>query len=135
MRHQVLRRWLLPVAGVFALGASCGRQGAEPLDSEIAELLQQLESRGSVRVVVALGIPAADSLGATDLEGLQRLVAQAQDEVLASLDPTGFRDPERPRSVPSMTLTLLTEAAVRALARHPAVEKIGLDVGGVGHYP
>lgn len=135
MRHRFVRSLFPLVAGLLVLGATCGRQGADPVDDDVAQLLQQLEERGEVRVVVALRIPAADSLQATDLDEFRRRIAEAQDEVLEALDPTSYRDPYRFQSVPSMTLTILGEAAYRALEVHSKVEKIGLDVGGVGSGP
>jgi hypothetical protein len=135
MRPRFVRRFFLPVAGVFVLGAGCAGQGAGPLDNDAAMLFQQLEDRGEVRVVVALRIPAADSLQSTDLEELRRRIAEAQDEVLDALDPTSYRNPYRFQSVPSMTLTIVTVTAYRALEVHPKVEKIGLDAGGVGSDP
>jgi len=135
MRLRLFRRLFVPVAGVLVLGAGCAGPEAEPSDGDVVPVLQQLKARGAVRLVVALEVPVAEDPQGPDLSGLQRRIAEAQDEVLEALDPASYRNLNRLQSVPSMTLTILTEAAYRTLEAHPRVRKIGLDAGGTGTSP
>lgn len=134
--RSVLRPVAVAAIGLILLGTSCGKNGADPLADTVASVLQQqLRERGEVRVVVALRVPAVEEDQGTDLAELQRQIARTQDEVLDALPPGGYRDPHRLQSVPAMTLTVLTEAALRALGAHPKVAKVDLDVSGGGQGP
>jgi len=131
MYPQVVPRLLaLLIIGFTILGMNCSKQGAEP--GANSAVLEQLRERGEARVVVALDVPAAENPQAP-LAEVQRQIRETQDEVLNALDASGYRDPHRLEAVPAMTLTLLTEAALRTLEAHPKVSKVDLDVGGVGH--
>ncbi len=131
--RSVLRFMVVQVIGLTLLTASCGKNGADPLADTVALVLQQqLRERGEVRVVVALKVAVSENQQGTDLAELQRQISDTQDEVLNALAPPGYRDPQRFQSVPAITLTILTEAALRTLGGHPKVAKVDLDVGGGG---
>ena len=90
-------------------------------------VLPTLQARGAAQVVVALNEPTA-----SPMSDRRATIARLQQELLADVEPHGFRQRQLFVAVPAIAGTVLSEKALRALAAHHLVRRIDLDMGGGG---
>jgi subtilisin family serine protease len=122
---------------LFVAGARLWPAAAQPLKPSLSgkvgqDVLPALRAQGQAHVMVALRPPRSSATALADLSALRRDVASLQEGVLSQVDASGYRSRHRYRAVPALAGTLLSEAALYALAGHPDVVRIDLDVGGTG---
>jgi hypothetical protein len=95
------------------------------------EVLEALGQTGSANVMIALQRPAAARARGLDMAALKSQIGQMQSDVMAGL-PAGYQARHTYSAVPALAGRVTSEAALAALARHPHVVRIDLDVGGTG---
>lgn len=117
------------LAGAILI-AGCGHphRGNAGLNPEVIEALR---SDGRANVVVALALPAGfDAEPGSDRSRAE--IARVQEDVLGAIDPGDFELRVRFVAVPALAGTVLSEPGLRALAAHPQVLRVDLDVEGGG---
>lgn len=105
---------------------------AQPPANVGADVFTVLRDEGAANVVIALNPPPAVQALVPNVAQLRNEVAQVQSRVLAAVDARTFQSQHQFRAVPALAGTITDEAALRALAAHPDVRRIDLDVGGTG---
>jgi subtilisin family serine protease len=115
-----------------APGSSLPIVQAQPLANVGADVLTTLRAEGSANVVIALNPPPSVQALVPNVAQLRNEVAQVQSRVLAAVNAQTYRARHQFRAVPALSGTILSEAGLRALAAHPDVRRIDLDVGGTG---
>jgi hypothetical protein len=80
--------------------------------------------------MIALADPAAVDPAAGHQDAA--VIGRMQDSVLSVVDTTEFRLRVRYTAVPALAGTVMSAAALRALASHRYVKRIDLDLGGTG---
>lgn len=137
----IMRRPLLWAAGASLLlllwlsfnALSASRADAARAGDKVGPGVQAaLETDGSAQVVIALADPARPAAYAGDLAAWTAQVAALQEQVLTAVGPADFALKDRYRAVPALSGVLLSSAGLSALAAHPAVARVDLDVGGGG---
>lgn len=136
--RQVARVLVAVVAVAVLLGGQPPEIGAQqPIgpDPKIGpEIAPALQSQSRVRVVAALADPR--SLGARSAAPVEPAarraeVASVRSSVISTLSSSDFQETVQFQSVPAVA-GLANAAGIQALARHPGVVKVDLDVGGTG---
>jgi subtilisin family serine protease len=119
---------------VLAQGTLASAAGPGPhAESKVGPGVHEtLAARGHADVVIALTVPAASRARSIDMTALRSEVARTQADVLATLDRSGYAGRHAYSAVPALAGRLKSAAALAALARHPSVARIDLDVGGTG---
>lgn len=118
-------------AAALLLLVSCSaghHDSALPQDAVAA----RIRAAGEAPVLVALVPPPGFGDAATDAELVRAAIAQAQAEVIATLDTVDFRERQRFTSIPAFAGTVRTERGLRVLLSHPAVRRVDLDLAGGG---
>ena len=105
----------------------CGSGPAESTVPSLEVVMAELQSQGEVRVAVALNVQGSD-----DTALFRKRIAEAQDQVLAALDPSHYQDVNRLQNVPALGLTVLADEALSVLQSHPLVRSVGPDGSGTG---
>jgi subtilisin family serine protease len=90
-------------------------------------VLEAIRRGESPRVMIALGVPVAATMGA-----LRSNVATIQSQVLQGFADSDIAIERKYVAVPAVSLTVRNEAALRRLAGDPNVRRIDLDAGGTG---
>ena len=136
--RQVARVLVAVVAVAVLLGGQPPEIGAQqPIgpDPKIGpEIAPALQSQSRVRVIAALADPRPlNARSAAPLEPAARRaeVASVRSSVISSLSSSDFQETVQFQSVPAVA-GLANAAGIQALARHPGVVKVDLDVGGTG---
>ena len=144
---QFLRRvrstgvWAV-VLGLILSGPAPARAGAtvlQPLELPAAyagkigpEVQDRLAGDGVARVMIALRQTDGMRRGTLNLSALRQDVGQLQAEVLGDAGPAGFQPRQVYAAVPALAGQVTSLEALAALARHPNVTRIDIDVGGSG---
>ena len=129
--HRLVSGFLLALMVSMASAAppeGLPPQAAAKLGPGVTEAL---EGSGSVNIMIALQRPAAARARGLDLAALKRQIGEMQNDVLQSL-PAGYQAKHTYSAVPALAGRVSSPAALAALARHPHVVRIDLDVGGTG---
>jgi hypothetical protein len=123
-----MKRYLLgPVVGAILACGGCRSMPPSDTTKVGPGVLSTLQAQGAAFVMVALTEPTPDP--ASDRRAT---IARLQQELLADVEPYGFRQRLRFEAVPAIAGTLLNEQALQALAAHHLVRRIDLDPGGGG---
>jgi subtilisin family serine protease len=136
---DVLRSWRgrLGRAALALALATLGLGGAPAGQAQEADKVgpgvRAAVRAGGAAVVVTLAEPAAVAQAATDLARVRAGVSAAQAAVLGAVGPADFQLRVRFQAVPALAGMVLSEAGLDALAAHPGVTRIDLDLGGGGH--
>lgn len=100
--------------------------------SQSQQAIQQaLQARGEVAVLVALVEPPGFS-DPGQAASSRAAIARMQNEVVAALDTTDFRETKRFAALPALAGILKTERGLRILMALPQVRQVSLDTGGSG---
>ena len=140
-----MKRWLwlsLVIVRVIAFGYPPDDQrlspglalvaSAQSADEKVGQaLINALQARQEVPVMIALSEPPALGAAHIDLDDVRSEVASIQDAVLSTLEPFDFRLKFRYEAVPALA-GQVTQAGLNKLVAHPDVRRIDLDVGGTG---
>jgi len=95
-------------------------------------VLEELRDSGGANVMIALAHPSAARASGLDMAAMKSQIAQMQTDVLAQLGLDDYKARHTYSAVPALAGRVKSEAALVALARHPSVLKVDLDVGGTG---
>ncbi|OZC03620.1 hypothetical protein BSZ36_11870 [Rubricoccus marinus] len=121
---------------LFCLCGLASAADAQTPDPAVAraspEVAAALGASGEARVMVMLDSPGYKQADPSDLAAVKREVAVLQRAVLGALGASGYTAHHQYETVPALALTLTSPEALAALAAHPSVLRIDLDVGGSG---
>lgn len=95
-------------------------------------VLEQLRDSGAANVMIALAPPPSAQAVGLDMAAMKSQIAQMQTDVLAQLGGLDYQARHTYSAVPALAGRVTSEAGLAALARHPSVRKVDLDVGGTG---
>lgn len=114
---------LAAVAASLVLGACANAQPAAP--DRGRTLLEKVERRGSLAVIVRLAVPfrPEGTLGEAEARRQRAAIRDAQHELVTALDRFDARVATRFATVPLLAL-VVDEAALRFLLRSPLVRSV-----------
>jgi hypothetical protein len=123
-----MNRYLMgSVLGVILAFGACRSMPQLDATKVGAGVQSTLRAHGAAHVLVALTEPAGDRSSERTVT-----IARIQREVLADVEPAGFRHRQLFAAVPAIAGTVLSEKALQALAVHRLVRRVDLDAGGGG---
>lgn len=121
---------LLALTALLAL-AACRTVMESPRAQSQQAVEQALQTRGEVAVLVALVEPPGFS-DPGQAASTRAAIARMQNEVVAALDTTDFRETKRFAALPALAGILKSERGLRILMGLPPVRQVSLDTGGSG---
>ncbi|MFK8012036.1 MAG: S8 family serine peptidase [Marinicellaceae bacterium] len=93
------------------------------------QVLEEINNKGEVRIVVALKLPDFDR---SNMLSLNTHVKSSQNKVLSALGTDDYQIIHQYKSVPGLALTISSIGVLEKLMQDENVLKVDLDVGGVG---